>query len=152
MILLSTILIHSMVGGAEPFAKTDGDLIFAYFENVSSVGVGLPHRCYLQKQYTDGERLYLLIYRKTASWGSNFEMLMAVERKKVDANDICITSVLINEKDLRKKGFVRWLDDIRMDADKIQLSLAEYNATKLPTDVNRSWIELSDLLSLIANN
>jgi hypothetical protein len=145
------IIINSVISGAEPVAKVENGLIFANFEGERCIGVGLPKRCELYKQISNGEKLYLLIYKARKSWGSDFEMLISME-KTAGNSKVCVIKILITEKDLRQKGKVRSLDDIKIVEDKLQLRLAEYDSIKRPTDVHRSWIELPELLTSIDGN
>ena len=109
-----------------------------------SAGVALPKRCRVSKTITVDKTQYLLVFRDRVGWGSDFEMMLSVASHEAGGQLMPVTRILVTEKDLRVKGSVRWLEDFSLNAGKIEVLLAQYSSEKLPADVNRRWIGLSE--------
>ncbi len=124
--------------------KEGGKLMVVKLNDTLSAGVILPKRCRVSKTITVNKTQYLLVLRDRAGWGSDFEMMLSVASHEEGGQLMPVTRILVTEKDLRVKGSVRWLEDFRLNAGKIEVLLAQYSSEKLPADVNRSWIGLSE--------
>ena len=129
----------------DPVAKSEnGALIPIKLSDTTTAGLILPKRCRISKTLHADKIQYLLIFRDRVGWGSDFEMMLSISIGEINGKEAPVIRILISEKDLRVKGVVKWVEDVRLNDGIIEVMVAQYNSEKLPSDVKRSWISLEE--------